>query len=201
MPRLCRWSRLAIPVESDEDIAMTQTATSPAKSPKPVHEANVSGNGDWHPMQALRQQVDNLFRDFNRDFMRWPSARSPFDLEPSGFRGLAGSAAPATDIVEHDDRFVIEAEVPGMDESNIEITLNNDVLILKGEKTEEKEEKDRNHYLSERQYGAFERRFQLPTGVDRERIAATFSRGLLKLVLPKLPQAQKSTKKIAIKAG
>lgn len=180
---------------------MTQTATSPARNVKQAEDAKVTANGDWHPMQTLRHQIDNLFRDFNHDFLRWPAARTPFDLEAPGFRSLSAMATPVVDIVEHDDNYVIEAEVPGMDESNIEITLSNDVLILKGEKREEKEEKDRNHYLSERQYGAFERRFQIPTGVDRERIAATFSRGLLKLVLPKLPQAQKSPRHIAIKAG
>ncbi len=179
---------------------MTQPAHSPVEAREPLPDEKTADD-HWHRVQALRLQIDNLFREFNSDILHRPSTRTPFDLEPPGFRGLSAVSAPAVDIVEHEDNYVIEVEVPGMDERNIEITLSNDVLSLKGEKHEDAERKDRNHHISERHYGAFERKFRLPCGVDREHISATFTRGLLTLMLPKLPVHQTPAQKIEIKPG
>ena len=74
------------------------------------------------------------------------------------------------------------------------------MLTIKGEKKEEKEEKAKNYHLSERRYGAFQRSFQLPFGVDAEKIEANFQKGVLTVTLPKTPEAQKKEKKIEIKA-
>jgi HSP20 family protein len=75
------------------------------------------------------------------------------------------------------------------------------MLLLKGEKRQEKEEKDKNYHFSERAYGSFQRAFQLPASVDRDKVAADFSKGMLTITLPKTPQAQKPSKKIEIKSA
>jgi HSP20 family protein len=94
----------------------------------------------------------------------------------------------------------ITAELPGLDQSNIELKLSNGMLTIKGEKKQEIEEK-KNSYLSERHYGAFGRSFQVPQDVDKAKIEASFSKGLLTVTLPKSAEAQKSAKSIAIKAA
>ena len=78
--------------------------------------------------------------------------------------------------------------------------LSGDMLVLKGEKRQEKEEKDKNYHFSERAYGSFQRAFDLPTTVDRNKIAADFSKGVLTITLPKTAEAQKPQKKIEIKS-
>jgi HSP20 family protein len=88
-----------------------------------------------------------------------------------------------------------------MDEKNIDIKLSNGTLTIKGEKKEEKEEREKDYYLSERRNGAFMRSFQVPEGVDPAKIEATFAKGVLTLKLPKTAEAQKSEKTIAIKAA
>ena len=79
--------------------------------------------------------------------------------------------------------------------------LSNGNLMIKGEKQEEKEEKKKDYYMQERHFGSFERCFQVPEGVDANKIEATFTKGLLKVTLPKKPEAQKPEKKIEIKAA
>ena len=79
--------------------------------------------------------------------------------------------------------------------------MSGDMVTLKGEKRQEKEDKTENYYISERSYGAFQRSFYIPDGVDRDKIAAQFSKGVLTLTLPKSAEAQKASKKIEVKAG
>ncbi|TGT07127.1 Hsp20/alpha crystallin family protein, partial [Mesorhizobium sp. M8A.F.Ca.ET.213.01.1.1] len=98
------------------------------------------------------------------------------------------------DLVEKDKEYEITVELPRIDEKNVEIKLANRILTLKGEKKEEKEEKDNDYYLSERRYGSFQRSFQLPEGVDADKIDATFAKGVLTVKLPKTAEAQKAEK-------
>ena len=114
---------------------------------------------------------------------------------------MAWGAPPAVDIVEKDNAYEVTAELPGLDEKNIEVKLVNGGLTIKGEKQEEKEEKKKGYYLHERQFGSFERCFQVPQGVDTNKIEASFRKGVLTVTLPKKPEAQKPEKKIEIKAA
>jgi HSP20 family protein len=150
------------------------------------------------PFEALRKEVDRLFDDFGDDFWRRPF-RSLKGLE----RGWAQKflAAPAADVAETDKAYEITAELPGIDEKNIEVNVANGEITIKGEKKEETEERKKDYYVSERRYGAFERHFGLPEGVDAEKIEATFKNGVLKVTLPKTAEAQKPAKKIEIKAA
>lgn len=157
--------------------------------------------GDWRPFESLRREVDRLFEEFDGGFWRLPARRSLFDIEPFWRREPAWPAAPAVDVAEKENAYEITAELPGMDEKNVELKLANGVLTIKGEKTEEKEEKKKDYHVSERRYGAFERAFQVPDGVDADKIEARFKKGVLSITLPKTPQAQTKEKKIAVKAG
>jgi HSP20 family protein len=153
---------------------------------------------EWRPLENLRREMDRLFDEFD---WRSPFRRSVFDMEPLWRRELTWAATPAVDIVEKDKAYEVTAELPGMDESNIEVKLAKGTLTIRGEKQEEKEEKKKDYYLSERRYGSFERRFQVPEGVDTSKIEANFKKGVLTVTLPKTAEAQSTEKKIAVKTG
>jgi HSP20 family protein len=155
----------------------------------------------WRPFESLRQEVDRLFEDFGRGFWRSPFRSPIFDIEPFGRRELKWGAAPAVDIVEKGDAYEVTAELPGLDEKNIEVNVANGALTIKGEKHEEKEERKKGYYLQERHFGSFERSFRLPEGVDADKSEASFNKGVLMVRLPKKPEAQKPAKKIEVKAG
>ena len=153
------------------------------------------------PVTSLRHQIDRLFEDFETNFWSWPFGRSVFDVAPFATREVAFAPSPSVDVVEKDKAYEITAELPGMDEKNIEVKLANGSLTIKGEKKEEKEEKEKDYYLSERRYGAFERRFGVPEGVDADKISAAFKNGVLTVTLPKTAEAQKPEKKIEVKTA
>jgi len=150
---------------------------------------------EWHPFDSLRNQVDRLFRDFETGFLQSPFYR---DVDSFWRRDVAFPVTPAVDIVEKDNAFEISAELPGLDVKNIELSVSDDVLTLKGEKKEEKEEKTKDRYVSERRYGSFRRSVQLPASVDANKIEASYKSGLLTVTLPKSADAQKKQTVIPI---
>ncbi|WP_370050362.1 Hsp20/alpha crystallin family protein [Sinorhizobium fredii] len=154
----------------------------------------------WSPLESLRREIDKLFETFRPAAWSVPFSRSLLGFEMPSLTGKEWQIAPAVDLVEKDTEYEISAELPGLEEKNIEVKLSNGTLTIKGEKKEEKEEREKDYYLSERRFGSFQRRFQLPHGVDPDEIEATFTKGVLKLKLPKTPEAQKSEKKIAVRA-
>jgi len=154
----------------------------------------------WQPLDSLRQEIDRLFDDFGRGFWQ-PFRRSLFAVEPFWRRELKLAAMPAVDVAESDKAFELAAELPGMDEKNIEVKVVDGNLTIKGEKQEEREEKKKDYYLHERRFGSFERSFELPEGVDVDKIEAAFKKGVLTVTLPKKPEAQKPAKKIEVKAA
>jgi len=154
----------------------------------------------WAPFESLRREIDRLFEDFNGGW-RSPFGRSFFDVQPFWPREAAWPAVPAVDVAETDKGYEITAELPGIDEKNVEVKLADGVLTIKGEKTEEKEEKKKDYYVSERSYGAFQRSFQVPAGVDADKIEASVNKGVLTVKLPKTAEAQQAEKKIPVKAA
>ena len=153
------------------------------------------------PFGSLRNEMDRLFDRFAAG-LRLPPWRGPFDFEPAWRHESSFSfAAPAMDVTEDEKAYKITAEMPGLDEKSIEVSVADDMLTLTGEKREEKEEKNKNRYISERAYGSFQRRFALPDSVDRDKIAAELTKGVLTITLPKKAEARKPTKKIAVKAA
>jgi len=153
----------------------------------------------WHPFQTLHREIDRLFEDFGIGRSRSLFPRSTFGVQP--FSREFGMAAPAVDVVEKDNAYEITADLPGIDEKNVEVQLSNGNLTIKGEKKEEKEEKKKDYYLQERHFGSFERTFGVPEGVDADKIEATFKKGVLTITLPKKAEAQKPAKKIDVKAA
>ncbi len=148
----------------------------------------------WHPFDDLRTEVDRLFEDFGRgNWMR------PFRSMQPLFR--ADWTAPAVDIAEKENAFEITAELPGLEAKNVEVTLRNGNIVIKGEKHDDKEEKSKDYYLQERRYGSFERSFSMPEGVDSGKIEASFKNGVLTVTRPKTAEAQKPAKKVEIKAA
>ncbi len=177
-----------------------KTATrSESMSAKAAPPATSESAGDR--IVGLRREMDRLFDNFLGGFPASPFARPGAGLEPFTPLGrFFGATTPAVDLVEKEKAFQLSAELPGMDEGDIDVTLSNDMLTIKGEKKEEHEEKEEGRYLSERRYGSFERAFRMPDGVDRDKIDAQFDKGILTLTLPKTKEAQKRSRKIAVKA-
>ncbi|MDR3475465.1 MAG: Hsp20/alpha crystallin family protein [Devosia sp.] len=154
----------------------------------------------WAPFDTLRQEVDRLFDTVGRGFFP-PAPRSVFDLDLTWPQDMSWAIAPAVDVVDKGQAYEITAELPGLDEKDIEVKLAEGTLTIRGEKQEDKEEKKKDYYVSERRYGSFVRSFQLPDGIETDKIEASFAKGVLTVSVPKAAQAQKSEKKIDVKAA
>lgn len=154
----------------------------------------------WRPFETLRDEMERMFDDFRADFAAWPFRRGRFAIEPFGRREWSRALSPAVDVVEKDNAYEVTAELPGMSEKDIEVKLAGGMLTIKGEKSEEKEEKKKDVYVSERRYGSFQRSFSVPDDVDADRLAATLSNGVLTVTMPKSPEAKKKERKIAVTA-
>jgi HSP20 family protein len=153
------------------------------------------------PFRSLRNEVDRLFDRFAAG-LRLPSGRHMFEMEPVGLYGSSFTfPTPAVEVTEDDKMFKITAELPGLEQKDIEVILSGDTLTLKGEKRYEKNEKDKDRHMSERAYGSFQRNFTLPDSIDGEKITAELTKGVLTISLPKSAAAQKPEKKIDIKAA
>ena len=152
------------------------------------------------PLESLRQEIDRLFADFGVGSWRSPFRSSLFDMDPFRRATAAFSGVPAVDVAETEKGYKVVAELPGMDEKNIEVKVANGILTISGQKREEKEEKKKDYYVRERRFGSFERTFQVPDGVDLDRVDASFKKGVLTVTMPKTAEAQKAEKKITVKA-
>ncbi len=149
---------------------------------------------------GLRDEVERVFEDFDRGMWGMPARWRGLMMEPFRKAGAAYALMPSVDAIEKDDMFEVTADLPGVDEKNIEVKLTGDVLTIKGEREERKEEKKKDYYISERQFGSFERSFQVPENVEADKIDASFKNGVLTISLPKKPGSMKAEKKISIHA-
>lgn len=121
-------------------------------------------------------------------------------LHRPGKKGNGGALwAPAVDIIDEKDDIRVRADLPGMKKEEIEVSVNNDTLSIKGEKKEEKEIKEKDYVRSERYYGAFQRSFTLPAGVDPQKVNAAYKDGVLEITLPKREDAKPKQIKVDIK--
>ncbi len=146
-------------------------------------------------LEPWRRRVENAPATFRREFddllQRFFGAERPDWLSGRGF-------SPAVDISENDSEVLVKAELPGIDQKDIEVSLSGDVLTIKGEKREEKEEKGENIHRVERSYGSFSRAFTLPCEVKSEAVEAKFKDGVLSLKLPKSETSKKKSIKINV---
>ena len=178
---------------------MPEATKLPVKTEKTAHACL-----EDHRMGALRQPASRDRPAVRRvPSIRLAPAYGPLHVRfrNAEARRRAWTVAPAMDLVEKEKEYEISAELPGIDEKNVEIKVANHMLTIKGEKKEEKEEKQKDYYLSERRFGSFQRSFALPEGVDADKIEANFVKGVLTVKLPKTAEAQKAEKKITVKAA
>jgi HSP20 family protein len=179
--------------ESKKEQSETVPAKTGGKGPVSMSEEA------WHPLVRLQAEMERLFEDF-QSIMPFPFGGRGGALEPlRTAQRMFGALAPAVSLAEKEDSYELTAELPGLDEKDVQVTLRDDVLTIKGEKQEEAEEKTHGYYFSERRFGSFNRSFRLTDDVDPEKIEARFKNGVLTVTLPKNPAAVKEEKKIAIK--
>lgn len=153
------------------------------------------------PFHTFRSEMDQLFDRFLSGFS-WPMMRRPLWRAPTwDFETTFEMAAPKVDVTEDDKGYTLTAELPGLTEKEIELSVADGMLTLKGEKQQEKEEKNKQYWLSERTYGSFQRTFALPEGVDPGKVDAKFAKGVLTILLLKKPEVVKAAKKIEVKAA
>lgn len=152
----------------------------------PFRSRSVLAPFDINVFGSLQREVDRLFDDFTSG------------ITMSGGNGTS-NLLPSIDVTENDNEIVIAAEMPGLERKDVDITIENDILTIRGEKKmeTEKDDKDKNVHLSERSYGMFYRVLQLPPGVDPASVQATMSNGVLKITIPK--PARPTAKKIEVK--
>jgi HSP20 family protein len=152
----------------------------------------------WPSFAKLRQEMDELFDNFVHGF---PNFRRSPELHPTWkIETVFGNALPAVDFVDTEKSYSVTVELPGMSENDVNVSLVGRTLTIKGEKSQEKEEKKKDYYVAERRYGSFERSFKLPDDADCDKIDANFEKGVLKVIMPKNPKAAPQSKKIEIKA-
>jgi len=141
---------------------------------------------EFSPFLTLHREMNRLFDDM---FSRFDTGAPSLFGRPDAW--------PSVEVVETDKDMRVTAELPGLDEKDVEILVNDDVLTIRGEKKADIDDKER--HLSERYYGRFERRIPLPFEVEDDRAEASFENGLLNVILPKSPKAEAKTKRIAVK--
>ncbi len=148
---------------------------------------NVEVRRQANPLATFRQEMDKLMDDFF----------TGFDLR--GFSTRPERFMPQIDVVDSEKEVRVSAELPGMDEKDIDVSLTAEALTIRGEKKEETEEKGKGYYRSERSYGSFSRTIPLPVEIDTDKIEASFKKGVLTVKLPKTKEALRGTRKIAVK--
>jgi HSP20 family protein len=138
----------------------------------------------WRDMEVLRRGMDSLWDRFTGE-------------RPTEW--LRGEWVPSLDVSETKDKVVVKAEAPGIDPKEIAISLKSGILTLKGEKKQEREEKDESYHLIERSYGSFSRSVRLPAEVQEDQVKASYKDGILTITLPKTERAKERSIKIEVK--
>jgi len=144
----------------------------------------------WEPareLQAIQQEMNRLFG-------------SAFDTQGGVANGVAGSRwIPPMDLVENDDQFVVRADLPGVEEKDVSVELEDNVLTISGSRSSDAQQRKEGYYRIERAHGAFSRSLTLPEGIDPDGIKASFAKGVLEVRIPK-PEERKP-RKVAIDVG
>lgn len=141
----------------------------------------------WNPVanfENMQREIDRVFYSFRSDTQ---------DVE------ALKTLMPMVDIIERENEFSIKVELPGVDKKDVKITVQNNVLTIKGEKRQENEIKGENYQHLERSYGVFQRSFTLPTSVHSEKIDASYNNGVLSVTIPKLEEAKPKEIEVKLK--
>jgi HSP20 family protein len=158
-----------------------------------VVRPQISGrnSGSSHPLMRLHNEIDQIFDQFYHGFplfpLRWPQERSK-----------GGVIFPQLNIVENKNAYTITVDVPGVEEKDIELTVQEGTLTIRGEKQTEKEDQDNQYHRVERSYGSFQRVLSLPADAEEDKIEAKFKNGVLTITVTKNTKMTSSGRKIAI---
>ncbi len=144
----------------------------------------------WDSLRDLEAIQNEMNKMFNSSLVRWGDRDAGL---------LEGAWSPAIDIYDSKDNIMVKADIPGMKKDEIEVSVYGDTLIIKGEKKQEKEVKEKDYVRTERFYGSFNRAISLPAAVDASKVNATYQNGVLELVLPKKEDSKPKQLKIDIK--
>jgi len=144
----------------------------------------------WDPFRDLEAIQNEMNRMFDSSLVRWGDRDTGL---------LEGAWSPAIDIYDSNDNVMVKADVPGMKKDEIDVSVQGDTLIIKGEKKHEKETKEKDYVRTERFYGAFNRALRLPASVDASKVNASYKNGVLELILPKKEESKPKQLKIDIK--
>lgn len=147
---------------------------------------------ELEPFNWLRREVDSLFDNFWRS----SSLQSPLSLYEREF-----PLTPDLDVSEMDNEFTVVADLPGLEEKDINVEINNNILRISGEKKVDREEKGKNFHRIERLSGSFNRSIQLPALINEDNVQASFKNGVLTITLPKSAEAKTKAKHIEVKKG
>lgn len=157
----------------------------------PLRKNRKNGNSQ-DPLATMDRLHRSLFDDFFGDFA----------IEPFGaFNNAQGAFVPKVNLTEDENNVYVSAELPGLEEKDIELSLTDNQLTIKGEKKQHHEEKETNYYRQESAYGSFQRIIGLPSEVNADKSEAKFANGLLEIKLPRLKPEVTKAKKINIKSG
>jgi HSP20 family protein len=155
-----------------------------------INKKNMLKRSNAHPLVGLHRDINQLFEDFFGD--EWPLLHEP-ELKKA-------MLSPKFDVIENDKSIEITAELAGVNEKDLDVSIDGNVLTVKGEKKEEVKENKKDYHLSERRYGSFLRTFPLPDRLEMNKIEASFKNGVLKVVLPKNAEAKSTARKIQVKS-
>jgi HSP20 family protein len=155
------------------------------------HPSGINVRRENNPFSSLQNEINRVFEGFFNDF------QSP-SLLPSAWIE-SQMATPVVDIFENEKSFKVEAELPGIQQDDVEVTINDNYLTIKGEKKASKEDKEDNYVRRERYYGSYQRTIALPETADADKAKATFKKGVLWIEIPKKKEAIKPSRKVEIK--
>ena len=148
------------------------------------------GKEELFPLARFRDSIDRLFEDF----IEMPAVPVKRD-------GNGKMYVPAVDVKEMDDVVVVETELPGLELKDISVQVEGDLLFIRGERKQEKEEKTKTYYRQECSFGVFERQVRLPAEIDRDKTEAAYLNGILKVTLPKKAGARAKTVIVKVKGA
>jgi HSP20 family protein len=152
--------------------------------------SEIAKRGEENPVFSLQRDVNRIFEDF------WKRFDQPF-----GAFGRWDAGGPRADIAETESALEVSVELPGLDQKDVDVSLTDSALTIKGERKSERDESKKGYHLAERSYGSFYRSIPLPSGVDADKVNAEFKNGVLTVTLPKTQEALSRVKKIEVKGN
>lgn len=159
-----------------------------SEAPVPVSESDI-----MRPLMGLRDQIEDMFDRYMQGWPRLGQLAGEVSLGLKGFERI-----PSVDMTETDGGYAVTAELPGMGEGDLDVSVVGDMLTISGEKKEEHEEKKKDYYLQERRYGKFRRSLRLPDDGDTNKISASFDKGVLTVDIPRTGEPKKKGRKITV---